>query len=532
MTREADIIIYGGTSAGIIAAVQAKILGKSVILVSPDTRLGGLSANGLGFSDTGNSKVIGGLAREFYHRLWLEYRKPETWKWERREDYANRGQGHSAIDDQTETAWCFEPRLAEKVFLDLLGEHQVEVRTGEYLNRSRGVVKEGNIIRSMATLGGTVYRGKQFIDAGYEGDLMAAAGVSYALGREANREYGERWNGVQTGTFHHDHYFKQKIDPYVIEGERAGGLLPLVDGGTTGEYGEADKRIQAYCFRLCMTDHPGNFTPITKPAAYDPGLYELLGRLAREGWNGYFGKYDRIPNCKTDTNNHGPVNFDYIGMSDDYPEASYRRRLSIMAEHEEYQRGLLYFLRTDPRIPPDIRDRNNAWGLAADEFTDNDNWPHQLYIRESRRMKGEHIITEPEILGDAPAEESVGMGSYHLDSHNTHRYVDAEGFVQNEGDIGVPVRSPYAIDRRALFPKKEECGNLTVPVCLSASHSTYGSIRMEPVFMILGQSAAAAAVLAAEENRPPQNLPYETLKDLLIREGQVLSFPGKEGGRR
>lgn len=528
MYEEADIIIYGGTSAGIMAAVQAKILGKSVILVSPDTHLGGLSVNGLGFSDTGNTKTIGGLAREFYHRLWLEYKKPETWKWEKQRDYANQGQGHSAMDDETGTAWCFEPHLAEKVFLDLLAEYHVEVRRGEYLNRSRGLVKDGNIIRSMASLGGTVYRGKQFIDASYEGDLMAAAGVSYVLGREANKEYGERWNGVQTGTFHHNHYFKQKIDPYVIEGDSAGGLLPLVDGEAPGEYGAADRRLQAYCFRLCMTDHSGNMTPITKPEAYDPGVYELLGRLARAGWDEYFDKYDRIPNRKTDTNNHGPVNFDYIGMSDDYPEASYRRRLSIMAEHEQYQRGLLYFLRSDPRIPLDIRDKNNSWGLAADEFTGNGNWPYQLYIREARRMRGEHVITEREILGVSPVEESAGLGSYHLDSHNTHRYVDAAGFVQNEGDIGIPAPHPYAIHRMALFPKKRECANLVVPVCLSASHSTYGSIRMEPVFMILGQSAAAAAVLAADENRPPQDLPYGALKEILIKTGQILFSPAGE----
>jgi hypothetical protein len=254
-----------------------------------------------------------------------------------------------------------------------------------------------------------------------------------------------------------------------------------------------------------------------------------LGRLARTGWDEYFDKYDRIPNRKTDTNNHGPVNFDYIGMSDDYAEASYRRRLSIIAEHEQYQRGLLYFLRSDPQIPLDIRDKNNSWGLASDEFVNNGNWPRQLYIREARRMRGEHVITEPEILGDRPVQESVGMGSYHLDSHNTHRYVDAAGFVQNEGDIGTPVREPYAIHRMALFPKKRECANLVVPVCLSASHSTYGSIRMEPVFMILGQSAAAAAVLAADENRPLQDLSYETLKGILIQAGQILSFSGGKG---
>jgi hypothetical protein len=273
-----------------------------------------------------------------------------------------------------------------------------------------------------------------------------------------------------------------------------------------------------------MSDHPANRRLITEPKGYDPAVYEVLGRLAAAGWNEYFEKYDPIPNHKTDTNNHGPVNFDFIGMSDDYAEASYERRRSIAAEHERYQRGLLWFLRTDKRIPDAIRERHNTWGLAADEFTDNNNWPWNLYIREGRRMRGAHVITEQEILGEVPVEESAGLGSYHLDSHNTHRYVDAEGFVQNEGDLGVDPKGPYPIHRTALFPHKHECANLTVPVCLSASHSTYGSIRMEPVFMILGQSAAAAAVLAADENCAPQDLPYRTLKEVLEKEGQRLHY--------
>jgi hypothetical protein len=522
MNREAEIIVYGGTSAGIAAAVEAKRLGKSVILVCPETHLGGLSVNGLGYSDTGNKEVIGGLAKEFYHRLWLEYRKDETWCWQKREDYSNEGQGTRAIDDKNETAYVFEPRLAEKVFQDMLVESDVEVHTDEWLNRSRGVVKEGNRIRSMAALSGTIYRGKQFIDATYEGDLLAASGVSFILGREGNNEYGEKWNGVQTGTFQHAHYFQHKIDPYVAEGNSASGLLPLIDPDPPKKYGSADHRIQAYCFRLCMTDYPANRIPITEPDGYDHRVYEILGRLAAAGWSEYFNKYDRIPNFKTDTNNHGPVNFDYIGMSNDYAEASYERRRSIAKEHENYQRGLLWFLRTDKRIPKAIRERNNEWGLAGDEFADNHHWPWQLYIREGRRMKGAHIISEPEIFGDSPVEESIGMGSYALDSHNTHRFVDKDGFVQNEGDIGVHTGGPYAIHRRAILPRKEECVNLLVPVCLSASHSTYGSIRMEPVFMILGQSAAVSAVLAVDENGSPHEVPYKNLQALLEKEGQVL----------
>jgi hypothetical protein len=525
MVRDADIIVYGGTSAAVIAAIETKILGKSVILVSPDTHLGGLTINGLGYSDSGKKEAIGGLAREFYHRLWLEYQKPETWKWQKKEEFGNEGQETRAIDDVTKTALVFEPHLAEKVFLELLSEYGVEVYTNEWLNRSRGIVKEGNVIRSIGTLSGTIYRGKQFIDATYEGDLLEAAGVSFVLGRESNAEYGERWNGVQTGTYHHPHYFRHKIDPYIIEEEPASGLLPLVDPDPPGEYGSADHRIQAYCFRLCLSNHPDNRVPITEPEGYDPCTYELLGRLAQCGWNEYFDKYDHIPNRKTDTNNHGPINMDNIGRSNDYIRSSYERRRSITREHEGYQRGILYFLRTDKRIPDHIRDLNNSWGLAKDEFIDNRNWPRQLYIREGRRMKGAHVITEREILGDVSADESVGMGSYHLDSHNTHRYVDSGGFVQNEGDIGVKPKGPYTIHRQAIFPIKAECVNLAVPVCLSASHSTYGSIRMEPVFMILGQSAAAAAVLAADEKCPLQDVPYSTMEKVLKDEGQVLRLP-------
>jgi hypothetical protein len=271
-----------------------------------------------------------------------------------------------------------------------------------------------------------------------------------------------------------------------------------------------------------MSDHPDNFVPITEPPGYDSRDYELHGRVAEAGWDEYFDKYERIPNRKTDTNNHGPVNFDYIGMSDDYAEASYQRRKSIIAEHEFYQRGLLWFLRTDSRIPKKIREQNLAWGLASDEFTDNRGWPWQLYIREGRRMKGCHVINEPEILGENKVEESAGMGSYSLDSHNCHRYVDSDGYVQNEGDIGVLSQNPYAIHWKALFPRKDECINLTVPVCLSASHSTYGSIRMEPVFMVLGQSAAAAATMAADENCALQDLSYKSYKKVLEDGGQVL----------
>jgi len=271
-----------------------------------------------------------------------------------------------------------------------------------------------------------------------------------------------------------------------------------------------------------MSNHPENRVPFEKPEGYDPAGYELLARVFESGWDEWFAKFDIIPNRKTDTNNHGPFSSDHIGMNYDYPEASYERRKEIIREHENYQKGLLYFVSTDERVPEKVRREMSRWGLAADEFTDNGNWPHQLYIREARRMIGSHVTTENELLGKVEVPDPVGMGSYTMDSHNVQRYVTAEGYVQNEGDIGVHPRKPYKIPYRSIIPKKEECVNLLVPVCLSSSHIAFGSIRMEPVFMILGQSAAAAACLAIDQNQAVQELDYTLLREKLTSERQIV----------
>ena len=492
----ADIIIYGGTSAAVTAAVEAKRSGKSVIVVSPDIHLGGLTSGGLGYTDTGDKSVIGGLARDFYHRLWLHYNSEEAWPWQKKEEYGNKGQGTPAMDGENRTMWIFEPHVAEQVFEDLIQENQIRVDRDEWLERENGVeMKDGKIV-SITTLSGKKYSGKIFLDATYEGDLMASAGVSYHVGREGEEVYGEEWNGVQTGVLHHGHYFKSDISPYVVPGDPSSGIVPRVSSEDPGEKHSGDDKIQAYCFRTCMTDHEPNRLPFPKPEGYDPEQYELLGRVFDTGWDGWFNKFDAIPNHKTDTNNHGPFSSDNIGMNYEYPEASYEKRKEIVAEHEQYQKGLYWFVANDPRVPENIRSEMSKWGLARDEFTDNGNWPHQIYVREARRMVGDYVMTENELLKRRPTPEPIGMGSYTMDSHNVQRYIKEDGFVQNEGDIGVSTNGPYSIAYGALTPREEECKNLLVPVCVSSSHIAFGSIRMEPVFMILGQSAAAAAVLA------------------------------------
>ncbi len=521
-----DIVVYGGTSAGVIAAVQAKKMGHSTVIVCPDQHLGGLSSGGLGFTDTGNKEVIGGLSREFYHRVYMHYQNTAAWKWQKRSEYGNRGQGTPAIDGDKRTMWIFEPHVAEQVFEDFIADYDIPVHRDEWLNRTPGKgvkVKDGRI-RSITMLSGKTYTGKMFIDATYEGDLMATAGVDYHVGREANSVYGETWNGVQTGVLHHSHWFKSDMSPYVVPGDPSSGLLPRVSAEHPGKKGEGDHRIQAYCFRMCLTDHEENQVPFPKPERYDPYQYELLIRMFDTGRRDYFYKFDPIPNHKTDTNNHGPFSTDNIGYNYDYPEGSYERRREIIKEHEIYQKGLMYFIAHDPRVPDKIQNEMNRWGLAKDEFTDNGNWPHQIYVREARRMIGEYVMTEHDCLDRRETPESIGMGSYTMDSHNVQRYVKPDGYVQNEGDIGVRTPRPYEIAYGTITPKKEQCQNLLVPVCVSSSHIAFGSIRMEPVFMILGQSAATAASLAIKQNRSVQDVPFQTLEKQLLADGQVLTY--------
>jgi hypothetical protein len=522
---DAEIVIYGGTSAGVIAAVQAVQMGKSVIIVSPDKHLGGLSSGGLGYTDSGKKEAIGGLSREFYHRVWKHYQSDAAWNWEpRNPKLMKSSQGGNNESGSTRAMWLFEPHVAERIFDEFIAENQIPVHRNEWLDRESGLVKDGSRIVSFSTLSGKTYRGKIFIDATYEGDLMAAAGVSYHVGREANSVYKEKWNGVQKDARHHGHLFAVRVDPFVIPGDRQSGLLPRISADPPGENGAGDNKIQAYCFRMCLTNKPENRVSFPRPEGYDPAQYELLVRVFATGWREVFHKFDAVPNRKTDTNNHGPFSTDNIGFNYDYPEGSYERRREIIAEHETYQQGLMYFLANDPRVPEDVRQKMSQWGLPKDEFQDNGHWPHQIYVREARRMIGEYVMTEHDCLDEVVTPQSVGMGSYTIDSHNVQRYVTSDGAVQNEGDVGVHTPRPYEIAYGALVPRKGQCPNLIVPVCCSSSHIAYGSIRMEPVFMILGQSAATAAAMAIDLRLPVQEIPYPELAARLKADGQILEL--------
>jgi len=521
-----DIVIYGGTSAAVTTAVQARAMGKSVVIVCPEKHLGGMTTGGLGWTDSGDKDAIGGLARNFYHRIWKYYQADPAWKFQKKSQFGGKNQSPPGKSGDGATMWVFEPHVAEAVFEDLVRENAIPVHRDKWLDRTpgQGVLLENGRIRAIRMTDDSMYRGRMFVDATYEGDLMAAAGVKYHVGRESNATYGETWNGNQVGILHHRHHFAKPVDPYRTPGDPASGLLPLIDDSKPGTRGEADHRLQAYCFRLCMTDHEPNRIAFPKPGGYDPARYELLLRVFATGWRELFDKYDPIPNFKTDTNNHGPVSSDFIGANYDYPEATYERRAEIVREHEKYQKGLLYFMANDPRVPADVRESVSKWGLAKDEFRDNGHWPHQIYVREARRMIGRYVMTEHDCLDKKPTPESIGMGSYTVDSHNVRRYVTPDGTVQNEGDIGVPTPRPYEIALGSILPQKAQCENLLVPVCISASHIAYGSIRMEPVFMILGQSAATAAALAIDRNSAIQDVPYDLIRGRLLTDGQILEL--------
>ncbi|MBO0590242.1 FAD-dependent oxidoreductase [Cellulophaga sp. E16_2] len=523
-TYKADVIIYGGTSAAIASAIQLKRMGKTVLVVCPEKHIGGLSSSGLGFTDLGNKRVIGGISKEFYEEVYTHYQNTKAWNWQPKTDYGNIAQGTTAIDDDLKTMWTFEPHVAENIFENFVKENQIEILRDKWLDRENGVKMEKGKIISIMMLDGSTYKAKIFIDATYEGDLMAAAGVKYHVGREANSVYKEQWNGVQKEEFHHSHNFgDRKISPYVIPGDPTSGVLPRISTEDPGEQGSGDHRVQAYNYRLCTTNAEGNVVPFEKPENYDPAQYELLRRVFESGRYSMFGG-GKIPNMKRDVNNVGPFSSDNIGMNYEYPEASYEKRKEILEEHIAYHKGLLYFWGHDESVPERFRISIKKWGLAKDEFADNGHWPYQIYVREARRMIGEFVMTENEILGKNKVNQSIGMGSYTMDSHNAQRYITKEGYVQNEGDLGIDAEEPYQIHLGTILPKDEECKNLLVPAAVSSSHIAFGSIRMEPVFMILGQSAGTLAGLALEDKKDVHDISYDTLRKALQKDGQVLEF--------
>jgi hypothetical protein len=516
-----DLVIYGGTSGGIAAALQAARLGRTAVLIEPTQFLGGLTTGGLGATDIGNKRAIGGLAREFYGRVWQHYNDPKHWTRQTRDEYFRSRQRTDAGET---TMWTFEPHVATKIYDDLLREAggKITVVRGERLDLAKGVVKDGARIVRIVMESGRAFAGKMFIDATYEGDLMAKAGVRYHVGREANSVYGETINGVQAGHAV-SHQFTHKVDPYVKPGDPSSGVLPGIEIGGPGEEFSGDRKVQAYNFRLCTTDVPENRLPWEKPANYDPRWFELLLRNCDAGdqripWNPVW-----MPNRKTDTNNNFAISTDFIGQNWDYPDGDYATRARIWQAHLDWHKGLTWTLANHPRVPERVRAEFQRLGRAKDEFADSDNWPRQLYVREARRMIGAYVMTEKNCTRAEVAADSVGMGAYNMDSHNIQRYITREGFVRNEGDVQVRVR-PYPVSYRSIHPTAAECTNLLVPVCLSASHIAYGSIRMEPVFMVLGQSAATAAAQAIDAGVGVQRVDYAKLKARLLQDGQVLDF--------
>lgn len=491
--RDTDVCIYGGSSAGIIAAVQAVRCGRRVLVLDPSDQIGGLSASGLGRTDFGRQQSIGGLSREFYQRVGAAYGRTEEWH--------------------------FEPHIAAQVFADLVHENHIEIIHRQYV---AGITRTGTTITAVRFLGGLEVFAGQFIDATYEGDLMALAGVPFTVGRESNGQYGETLNGVQV---HPKHQFDHAVDPYQVAGDPASGLLPGIDADPVAAIGSGDARVQAYNFRMCLSDDPLTRVPFIKPVGYDPLQYELLARYFATGWGSdLFTRFDRMcVRSKTDTNNHGAISTDFIGQNHGWPTAGYLEREIIFQAHVVWQQGLHWFMANDPRVPSKYRDHYAQWGLAGDEFPATNHWPHQLYIREARRMVADYVITEHDCRGLAVAADPVALGSYNMDSHNCRRFV-RDGRVWNEGDVQVPPTAPYGISLRAIIPPRGAVINLTVPVCCACSHIAYGSLRMEPVFMALGQAAATAACHALDAGVALHDLPYAPLRDRLLGDGQVLTW--------
>jgi hypothetical protein len=522
VAARSDVVVYGGTGAGVIAAVEAARMGKHVILIEPTRHLGGISSSGLGWTDVGNPNTIGGLAREFYGKIYDYYQNPAAWTFGSRENFLHApGQRVRAIDSVHHLMWVFEPKAAEAVFDQIVQQPGITVVLGQRLDLTGGVTRQGTRILSIRMESGEVYSADVFIDASYEGDLMAKAGVTCVVGREANCTFGETINGIQTDLSTKNQLLPV-LDPYVIKGDRSSGLLPGVNADPAGADGQADHRIQAYCYRMCLTDVPENRVMVTCPSSYNPKDYELLFRAIEAGQHDHFFKLDRMPNGKTDSNNDSGISTDFVGMNYAYPEGDYATREKIAAAHEAWQQGLLWTLQNHPRVPAKIRAAYAQWGLPKDEFMDNGHWPPQLYIREARRMRGMFVETESTLLDDSLVADPIAMGSYAMDSHNVQRYASPGGYVQNEGDVQMPVPRPYKISYGAIVSQVEDCTNLLVPVCLSATHVAYGSIRMEPVFMMLGQSAGAAAALAIDHKSPVQRVAYSELRDRLLKDKQVL----------
>lgn len=502
--QQFDVVVYGATAGGVITAVAAAREGATVALVEPGRFIGGMTSGGLGKTDHGKKETIGGYSLEFYQRVGKRYGE--------------------------EITWYFEPHVAEQVLKEMLAEAGVKVFLEQRLREERGIKKNKRKIIHFTTDAGELFKARIFADCTYEGDLLAFSGVSYTVGRESSSEYGESLAGVRPKDRNH------QFDFPIPATNAAGQLLPEIQTGPRGEIGAGDNKVQAYNFRMCLTADKNNRVPYPKPEGYNAYRYELLMRLIEKlteekgrppVMNELF-IVSKLPNGKTDINNRGPFSTDYIGASWDYPEANYRRRAEIWQEHMNYTAGLFYFLANELRVPEPLRKEVASYGLAADEFAYTNHWPHQLYVREARRMVGDFVMTQKDIQTELTKPDVIGMGSYNSDSHNVQRYVQPDGTVQNEGNMEVRV-TPYQIPYRVLLPKEDEVQNLLVPVCVSSSHVTYSTLRMEPVYMIMAQAAGVAAKMALDTGVPVQDIDTAALTAKLKEQGAVFEWQEVSG---
>ena len=499
--QQYDLVVYGGTAGGVMTAVAGARHGLKTVLLEPGNHVGGMVSGGLSGTDVGRAEVIGGMALEFYWRA---------------------GRHYGLDRHLQQIAWMPEPAVAESIMRQMLAEARVTLLTGHRLKEQSGVRKQGARVTEVVMENGARFTGRIFADTSYEGDLMAQAGIRYAVGRESTSQYNESLAGVRAHTA--SHQFAVDIPAH----DAIGKLLPEISPEPRGEPGSGDRRVQAYNFRVIGTNVPENRIPWEKPKNYDPKRYELLA-LYLPAITRYLGRppvfnevslFRIIPNGKADLNNRGPFSTDYIGKNYSYPDGTYAERAKIWQEHIDYQKGFYYFLANDARVPKPLQEEVRQWGLAKDEFTDTDHWPNQLYIREARRMVGDFVATQKDLQTDRAKPDAIGMGSYNSDSHNVQRHVAEGGIVLNEGDVQVAVQ-PYQIPYRMILPRKSEAENVFVPVCFSATHIAYSSLRMEPQYMIIGHAAGVAASLALKHNVAVQDVPLAELQNLLKLEGGV-----------
>lgn len=525
-----DICVYGETPSGIMAAIQAARMGKKVVLISTIHHLGGVMTSGLTATDMNRYRAVGGVPREVFQEIYAYYENPAAWKNQTRDQFmeSTKLRSYTGKNDSLKMQWVYESHVLENIFVQMLKDAGVTVVYSELLDRKKGVIKKGNKIESITTTKGKKYSADMFIDATYEGDLMAAASVSYTVGREPNSLYNETMNGVTTEVMTGTKVTFEglKFDPYIKEGDRSSGLLPFVEPHSSlKEPGSGDKKVQAFTYRLTLTNDPANRIPITKPKNYNPLWFEFMARRFKIKSDFELTNVITItpmPNRKTDTNH-----LDFVGASNEWAEADNETRKKIAQMHKDYALGKLWFLANDERVPEHIRQQMKQWGLPKDEFKDNGNFPYQIYVREARRMVSDYVMTEHNAkkTDKVVAPNSVGLGTYAFDSHGVTRVVNENDSVVNEGFLYKTNVSTYPINYLSIVPKKSECANLLVPVCMSSSHVAFASIRMEPLYMVLGQSAGTAAALSIDRKEAVQDLPYEVLRKQLLADKSILE-PG------